>query len=83
MLRKQGCLWLGSDAVFWPSLSQSINVCNRCLLLCVCVCVCVCASLFCVHVSMFMYIVEDLEKFGVTEFIQFVLDEDFFFFFLM
>ena len=47
----------------------------------VCVCVCVCASLFRVHVSMFMYIVEDLEKFGLTEFIQFVLDEDFFFFF--
>ena len=46
-----------------------------------CVCVCVCASLFCIHVTMFMYIVEDLEKFGVTEFIQFVLDKDFFFFF--
>ena len=44
-------------------------------------CVCVCASLFRVHVTMFMYIVEDLEKFGVTEFIQFVLDKDFFFFF--
>lgn len=29
---------------------------------------------------MFMYIVEDLEKFGVTEFIQFVLDKDFLFF---
>ena len=42
--------------------------------------VCVCASLFCVHVTMFMYIVEDLEKFGVTEFIQFVLDKDFLFF---
>ena len=80
MFSKQGCLLLGSEAVVWPSLSQSTNVCNRRLLFFF---VCVCASLFRVHVTMFMYIVEDLEKFGVTEFIQFVLDKDFFFFFFL
>ena len=34
------------------------------------------ASLFDGHVTMLMYILEDLEKLGVTEFIQFVWDKD-------